>query len=47
MEAWCKDKTRTGTLAVEVANDVGHAGLVAHEGSQVDGLFGVILMEQN
>lgn len=45
-KAWngYKNQTRTGTLAVEVANDVSHAGLVAHEGGQVDGLFGVILM---
>lgn len=31
--------------AVEVANDRGHAGLVAHGGRQVDGLLGVILGE--
>ena len=34
---------RAGT--VEVANDGGHAGLVAHGGRQVDGLLGVILGE--
>lgn len=35
---------RTGT--VEVANNVSHTGLVAHEGRQVDGLLGVILGER-
>ena len=34
---------RTGT--VEVADDGRHAGLVAHGGSEVDGLLGVILGE--
>jgi hypothetical protein len=32
---------RTGT--VEVTDDGGHTGLVAHGGRQVDGLLGVIL----
>lgn len=34
-----------GTRAVEVADDGGHAGLVAHGGGEVDGLLGVILRE--
>lgn len=34
-----------GAGTVEVANDGGHAGLVAHHGRQVDGLLGVILGE--
>jgi hypothetical protein len=35
-----------GTGTVEVADDGGHAGLVAHGSSQVDGLLGVILGER-
>lgn len=31
--------------SVEVTDDGGHAGLVAHGGRQVDGLLGVILGE--
>ncbi len=31
--------------SVEVTNDRGHTGLVAHGGRQVDGLLGVILGE--
>lgn len=42
---WCKGQTRTGTLAIEVTDDMSHTSLVAHEGSQVDGFFGVILVE--
>jgi hypothetical protein len=34
-----------GTRSVEVANDCGHTGLVAHGGGQVDGLLRVILGE--
>jgi hypothetical protein len=34
-----------GARAVEIADDRGHAGLVAHGGGQVDGLLGVILRE--
>ena len=34
-----------GTRTVEVADDGGHAGLVAHRGGKVDGLLGVILGE--
>lgn len=34
-----------GAGAVEVADDGGHASLVAHGGGQVDGLLGVILRE--
>ena len=35
--------SRTRSRTVKVADDVGHAGLVAHDGSQVDGLLGIIL----
>ena len=31
-----------GTRAVEITDDVGHTGLEAHEGSQVDGLAGIV-----
>jgi hypothetical protein len=34
-----------GTGTVKVTDDGGHTGLVAHGGSQVDGLLGVILRE--
>jgi hypothetical protein len=34
-----------GTGTVEVTDDGGHTSLVAHGGSQVDGLLGVILGE--
>lgn len=34
-----------GTRTVKVTDDGGHAGLVAHGSSQVDGLLGVILGE--
>ena len=34
-------RTRSGT--VKVTDNVGHTSLVAHDGSQVDGLLGVIL----
>lgn len=34
-----------GAGAVEVADDGGHAGLVAHGGGKVDGLLGIILRE--
>ena len=34
-----------GTGTVKVTDDGGHTGLVAHRGSQVDGLLGVILGE--
>ena len=34
---------RTGSWTVEVTDNVGHTGLVAHDGSQVYGLLGVIL----
>jgi len=34
-----------GARTVKVADDGGHAGLVAHGGRQVDGLLGVILRE--
>jgi len=34
-----------GTGTVQVADDVGHTGLVTHEGGQVDGLGGIILGE--
>lgn len=34
-----------GTGTVKVTDDGGHTGLVAHGGSQVDGLLGVILGE--
>lgn len=34
-----------GTRTVEVTDDGGHAGLVAHGGGEVDGLLGVILGE--
>ena len=33
--------------SVEVTNDRGHTGLVAHDGRQVDGLLGVILIRGN
>lgn len=36
---------RLGTGTVDVADDGRHAGLVAHGGSEVDGLLGVILGE--
>lgn len=31
-----------GARTFEISNDVGHAGLVAHEGCQVDGFLGVV-----
>jgi hypothetical protein len=34
-----------GTGTVKVTDDGGHTGLVAHGGSKVDGLLGVILRE--
>jgi hypothetical protein len=34
-----------GTWSVEIADNCGHTGLVAHGGRQVDGLLGVILRE--
>jgi hypothetical protein len=34
-----------GTGTVKVTDDGGHTGLVAHGGSKVDGLLGVILGE--
>ena len=34
---------RTGAWTVKITNNVGHTRLVAHEGSQVHGLLGVIL----
>jgi hypothetical protein len=34
-----------GTRTVEVTDNGGHTGLVAHGGGQVDGLLGVILGE--
>ena len=34
-----------GTGSVEVADNGGHAGLVAHGSGQVDGLLGVVLGE--
>ena len=34
-----------GTRSVQVTDDRGHAGLVAHRGSEVDGLLGVIFGE--
>jgi hypothetical protein len=34
-----------GTGTVQVTDDVGHTGLVTHEGGQVDGLGGIILGE--
>jgi len=34
-----------GTGTVQVTNNMGHTGLVTHEGSQVDGLGGIILRE--
>jgi hypothetical protein len=34
---------RTGTGTVKVTDDVGHAGFVAHNCRQMDGLLGVIL----
>ena len=40
-----QEKLRTGTGAVKITDDVRHAGLVAHSGSEVDGLLRVILGE--
>lgn len=34
-----------GTRLVEVSDDVGHTSLVSHDGSEVDGLLGVVLGE--
>lgn len=34
-----------GTGSVEVTDNSGHTGLVAHGGSKVDGLLGIILGE--
>lgn len=34
-----------GTRTVKVTDDGGHTGLVAHGGSKVDGLLGIILGE--
>lgn len=34
-----------GSGTLEVSHDRGHAGLVAHRGSEVDGLLGVIFGE--
>lgn len=35
-----------GSWTVELADDMGHTSLVAHEGGQVDGFFRVILGER-
>lgn len=37
----------TGTRTVKVTDNVGHTGLVAHDGRQVNGLLGVILIPLN
>lgn len=39
----CPKWIRTGARAVKITNDVSHAGLVTHNGSQMDGFLGVIL----
>ena len=41
------EKALTGSRTVEVTNNVRHTGLVAHDGRQVDGLLGVILIRGN
>lgn len=51
---WCLDDSaclddfllvHLGSRSVKVTDNSGHAGLVAHETSEVDGLLGVILGE--
>jgi hypothetical protein len=37
---------RTGSWTVKITDDVSHASLVAHQGSQVNWLLGVILINQ-
>ena len=38
-----KKNKQTGSWSVEVTDNVGHSGLVTHDGSKVYGLFGIIL----
>jgi hypothetical protein len=39
--------SRTGSGSVQVTNDVGHTGLVTHDGGKVDRLGRVILLSGN
>lgn len=40
-----RERIRTGARTVKITDNVGHTSLVTHNGSQMNGLLGVILYE--